>query len=370
MYLHRMGATIAVWVPLGMGLFATIGLTLAAVQWHWARRHPAPFPARLRWGAGVLTAVAALGAWDLLRQANPAPQRAEYWAVCLVGMALGATYLLWRHVRAVRMLLKQAASASSGQFIEEQVLRAHLDQLRKSIAMQDALRDMQRAHLRSQMNPHFLFNVLTGIQNLLLEGAAERASDVFRRFRVLLMQGFLSDHDRLGTLEDELDHIRNYLELEEIRLPQPIGWSVVLGQDLDPTVVACPLFLLQPLVENAIWHGLTDGSQPHPLLEIHAQWDGDDLVLSVHDNGRGLMDRPPAQPQHAAFASRGTQIVRERLGLLPVAGSLLIVPATEDGPFRRGTTSRIRLPAWRDRRPDAFRQKGNRGSGATESTGT
>jgi LytS/YehU family sensor histidine kinase len=365
-----MGTALAAWVPLGMGLFATVGLTLAAVQWHWARRHPEPFPPRLRWGAVVLTALAALGAWDLLRQSGNPPLRIGFWTVCLAGMAVGSAYLLWRHTRSVRSLLQQAASASSGQFIEEQVLRAHLDQLRKSIAMQDALRDMQRAHLRSQMNPHFLFNVLTGIQNLLLEGAAERASEVFRRFRVLLMQGFLSDHDRLGTLEDELDHIRNYLELEEIRLPQPIGWSVVLGKALDPTEIACPLFLLQPLVENAIWHGLADGSQPHPLLEIHAHWDGDDLVLSVHDNGRGLMDRPPAQPQHAAFASRGTQIVRERLALLPVAGNLLIVPATEDGPFRRGTTSRIRLPAWRDKRPDAGGQKGSRGSGATDSTGT
>lgn len=362
-----MGAVISLqgwgaWMTLGMGLIATIGLTLLVSQFQLLRRYPRPFPRYLQPLTGAVLALSAVGWWDGVR--HPQPDVLRAWAWCAAGaiLLLGTVFVLVQHARAVKFLFRRTAHASSGNFIEEQVLRTHLDQLRKSIAMQDALRDMQRAHLRAQMNPHFLFNVLAGIQNLLLEGSHERASDVFRKFRVLLMQGFLTPHDRMGSLEDEIDHIRQYLELEEIRLPQPIGWSVVLQDGLDPTTVACPLFLLQPLVENAIWHGLTDGTQPHPLLEIHARWEGNDLVLEVHDNGRGLQDRPPAQPKHAAFASRGTQIVRERLALLNMPGSLHIVPAQRGGPFPRGTTSRLRLPFWRGEEVPVRKQGGARGT--------
>ena len=357
------------WMTLVMGLIATIGLTLLVAQFQLRRRHPFPFPRFLTPATWALLALSVLGWWDGVRHPLPTTARAWVWGIGAVVLLVGAGLVLIQHARAVRNFMRHTAQASSGNFIEEQVLRTHLDQLRKSIAMQDALRDMQRAHLRAQMNPHFLFNILAGIQNLLLDGSHERASDVFRKFRVLLMQGFLTPHDRLGSLEDEIDHIRHYLELEEIRLPQTIGWSVVLQDGLDPTQVACPLFLLQPLVENAIWHGLTDGSQPHPLIEIHARWERDDLVLEVHDNGRGLQDKPPAQPRHAAYASRGTQIVRERLALLQAPGALHIVPAQRGGPFQRGTTSRLRLPLWRFEEVPTRPQDGASGASGARSPG-
>ena len=164
------------------------------------------------------------------------------------------------------------------QLIQKQLLMQSVSQAQQNVLLKEQVRETKRRHLKSQMNPHFIFNVLTGIQNLLQNGESEKAGTVFSRFRRLLMLGFMSQDRVLGPLAQEMDHVNQYLELERTRLSESIQFQWNIASDVLPAVIPCPLFILQPLVENAIWHGLSGTGVDQPTLTI--QFTGKNKISS------------------------------------------------------------------------------------------
>lgn len=229
------------------------------------------------------------------------------------------------------------------QLIQKQLLMQSVSQAQQNLLLKEQVRETKRRHLKSQMNPHFIFNVLTGIQNLLQEGNSQKAGTVFSRFRRLLMLGFMSQDRVLGSLAQEMDHVEQYLELEQTRLSASIQFQWKLAPDVVPSVIPCPLFILQPLVENAIWHGLSGTGIEQPTLEINIHWKDQDLVIAVCDNGRGMRTSEEKSREHK---SRGTAIVKERLALLRHRGQLEILDCPANHPFERGVMARMTLPLW------------------------
>lgn len=227
--------------------------------------------------------------------------------------------------------------------IEEQLLVQNLSQSQQNLALKEKVIESKRKHLKSQMNPHFIFNVLTGIQHLLQNAESERAGQVFSQFRKLLMLGFMSQEKILGPLSQEIEHVEQYIELERIRISKPFTFSWDIESDVVPEITPCPLFILQPLVENAIWHGLSKESMPEPELRLRVYWDNEDLIISVHDNGPGLRNKGESEQKHV---SRGTSIIRERLALLRHRGRLTISECPNDHPFPTGVASKLQLPLW------------------------
>ena len=261
----------------------------------------------------------------------------------------------WGWHTGIRRYRAKPLRSEARDFAEEQLLERSLAQLHRNEDLFERQRELRIRNVRAQMNPQFLFNVLTGIQHLLMENRVEQAGTVFRKFREHLVHG-LREHERMsGTLAEEIEHVRAYLELEELRLHRPFAWSVTLGPDIDAAATSCPLFVLQPLVENALWHGISGLTDRRGEVAISIRWLGDDLLLQVHDNGKGL------QPSTRG-KSRGTSMLRERLALLESAASLTLGPPTADSPYPTGTSAVVRLPGWRAL-PAV--QKGNRGSGPT-----
>lgn len=236
-----------------------------------------------------------------------------------------------------------ATSNTREQLIEKQLLMQSVSQSQQNLLLKEKVRDSKRKHLKSQMNPHFIFNVLTGIQNLLQNAESQKAGLVFSRFRRLLMLGFMSQDRILGPLEQEMEHVEQYLELESLRLNSPVKFSWDISPDVVPSLVPCPLFILQPLVENAIWHGLNGEPTDAPQLRISVRWMNEDLVIAVCDNGRGLNQKTEGKKAHK---SRGTAIVRERLALLRHRGDLQILELPSDHPFDQGVMSKLTLPLW------------------------
>lgn len=320
---------------------ASGGTVLWTLQWHHAKRLPKPFPLWLRFLTGG-HAVFALGNWLWSWTLDPSWMERAPWMI--VASAGALSIILPAHRQGIRRIVSQTIPTTDGRFIEEIILSQSLAQIQKNKALQDTLRKAKREHLRTQMNPHFLFNVLTGIQHLIMQGDSERASELFQRFRHLLMQGFLSSENSMGTLEQELDHVESYLNLESIRVSNAIGWDLDIAADVDPGLTPCPLFIIQPLVENAIWHGLEGGRVPDPKIRIAVRWDfAGDLIIQVSDNGKGLTSKSAIEKPHQ---SRGTGIIRERLRLLNQGGRLIIedrLPA----PMLRGVTSTLRLSDWK-----------------------
>lgn len=241
-----------------------------------------------------------------------------------------------------------------------QMLQEGIAVVQENLEIQEAIRASKRRSLRTQMNPHFLFNVLTGIQHLLILDEREKALDVFCQFQRLLIEDLKSKNRVVGPLGDEIQHVREYLNLESHRLTVPIQWEIQLGENLNPTSTPCPLFILQPLVENAIWHGLRGGQTPNAQLHIQVKWNANDLILVVSDSGMGWTPESRKKPEDSPFDEekqamrrdpkfdpRGLAILTERLQLFRHPGELKLEETPDGHPYPTGLTAQIKLPLWR-----------------------
>lgn len=169
--------------------------------------------------------------------------------------------------------------------------RESRDRQMHAVELEGLLQKSQLDALRSQLNPHFLFNALHSMAEL-VHANPKLAEQLLVRLGELLRQVLQSSNRQEVTLGEELEFIRGYLEIEQMRL----GERLRVDWDVDPSLasVRVPSLVLQPLVENSIQHGIAAASGPG-TLGIAASRDGEYLRLEVRDNGpgpRGAAERP------------------------------------------------------------------------------
>ena len=186
--------------------------------------------------------------------------------------------------------------------------------------------------LRMQMQPHFLFNSLNAISVVVRDRDTATALRILEQLSEMLRRVMRSDRPREVTLADELDFVRQFLGIEQMRFSdrlQPVF-------DIDPALLSAlvPEFLLQPLVENALRHGLAKRVTA-TLLRIEARREGDELVLRVVDDGPGP-DGTAAEPGEGV----GLGNTRERLATLYGERARLELVRTSEG----GAAATVRLP--------------------------
>ncbi len=181
--------------------------------------------------------------------------------------------------------------------------------------------ELQTRILRSQMNPHFIFNALNSINAYVQHNDADGASSYLTKF-ARVMRGVLENsRHREVTLQEDLDTLRGYMELERRRMDNKFDFTIDVDAAIDPQQVMVPPLVVQPLVENAIWHGIADKEgRGHIALKVERQ--GDQLVWCIEDDGvgRGAAKTPQGDPAGQVNAmkktSLGTAITRSRLELL------------------------------------------------------
>lgn len=151
--------------------------------------------------------------------------------------------------------------------------------------------------LRSQMNPHFIFNSLNSIQKYIWENKQENASEYLTKFARLMRSVLENSGSKMVTLESELTALKLYVELEHRRSNNKFDYQVNVSDCLDITAILVPPLILQPYVENAIWHGLLP-KEERGNLSIHILPDTDDyLQCIIEDNGVGRQARGKAKLQ-------------------------------------------------------------------------
>jgi two-component system, LytTR family, sensor kinase len=176
--------------------------------------------------------------------------------------------------------------------------------------------------LRMQLNPHFLFNSLNAITVLVRDSETAAASRMLELLSELLRQVLRAEPGHETTVSDELAFIGRYLEIEKVRFSDRLRPRI----EVDPAVASAgvPRFILQPLVENALRHGIARRSDAG-LLEVTARREGNELVLRVRDDGPGLRDS-------SAIPGVGLLNTRSRLAALyGDRGSLDIAGAAGGG---------------------------------------
>jgi len=185
--------------------------------------------------------------------------------------------------------------------------------------------------LRMQLHPHFLFNSLNAIGVLARDHDTAGASRMVELLSDVLRQVLTAGQVQETSLADELGVIRNYLAIEQIRFADRL--RVAIDVDIDLLTALVPAFVLQPIVENAMRHGLARRSDAG-VVAIAARRDGSDLVLTVADDGPGPADASADTP------GVGLANTRARLATLYGNRGTVTLAARREG----GTVATLRLP--------------------------
>lgn len=201
--------------------------------------------------------------------------------------------------------------------------------------------------LRAQINPHFFSNSLNAIESLVNLDQRKAASKYLIHFSRLTRRVLNSSMAPTTSLAGELETTKHFLALEQLRFKDKLQYEIDLADDIDPASVEVPALLLQPFLENAIWHGIKPKTSPG-MLQVAVQRDGNELLLSVEDNGIGraaaqeLKDKSQLN-EHGERKSVGLKITRERLRRSG-GGKLAIEDLYDENGQAAGTRVLIRLP--------------------------
>ncbi|HAA20773.1 MAG TPA: hypothetical protein DCR93_22075 [Cytophagales bacterium] len=201
--------------------------------------------------------------------------------------------------------------------------------------------------LKAQMNPHFIFNALGSIQKYILKNDPEQANEYLNKYSRLMRQILDQSGRSLITLSEEVQTIQNYIDLEQLRLSHKFSYQIQVSPMLKPERVRIPSMVIQPYIENAIWHGLSPLERAGQLLVSFVPQD-DTLVISVEDNGVGRAMAAMAKTRKDA--SKGSKITQDRLDRLSqttyqnMKTSLVIEDLKHAEGHARGTRVVIRVP--------------------------
>ncbi len=194
------------------------------------------------------------------------------------------------------------------------------------------LADARLGALRMQFQPHFLLNSLNAVSVIVRDRDTVTATRILDHLGAMLRRVMRSDRPPEVPLSEELEFVRQYLAVEEIRFPDRLRPAFDVDESLMDALV--PEFILQPLVENAIRHGLSRRMEA-TLLRIQARRENESVILSVTDDGPG-----PSSAIESSGAGVGLTNTRERLRTMYGNAANLTLASTPRG----GAVAEIRLP--------------------------
>ena len=176
--------------------------------------------------------------------------------------------------------------------------------------------ELESRALRAQMNPHFLFNSLNSVKSLISQGESYKATQYLTRFGQLIRQVLANSEQHVIRLQEELEALRLYLEIEQLRF-QNFEYSIDVASDVDVDFIEVPPLILQPYVENAIWHGLMHKPNGERTVDISVIRDEHKLILTVEDNGIGRVEASKISMRgNARKGGMGMRVTGDRLKLL------------------------------------------------------
>jgi tetratricopeptide (TPR) repeat protein len=175
---------------------------------------------------------------------------------------------------------------------------------------------LQQKLLRSQMNPHFIFNSLASIQNSIINDEPAKASKYLSRFSRLVRNILDSTVEEFVLLEDEITTIENYLALQKFRFPDKFDYTIEVDESLDVASYSLPPMLAQPFIENAIEHGMKNRLSKGQIV-IRFNNHRNRLVLEIEDDGIGRQKaRELTKNNLQNHKSLATQITLDRIKTL------------------------------------------------------
>ncbi len=175
--------------------------------------------------------------------------------------------------------------------------------------------DLELKALRAQMNPHFMFNSMNSIKSLMQKGKDEKAVIYLTKFSKLLRGILNASNQTMHSLEEEMDICKLYLEIESLRFEDKFSVSLDIDPNIDMSFLNLPSLLLQPYLENALWHGLLH-KQGERDLNVSVSKKGKYVKIIIKDNGVGREEASKAKLKKTnKHKSMGMQIGLDRIEL-------------------------------------------------------
>ena len=194
--------------------------------------------------------------------------------------------------------------------------KALINSLREKATMQHEMLELEAKALRSQMDPHFIFNCMNSIKSLIQQKEEDKAINYLTTFSKLLRTILQNSDKREITLFDEIETCRLYTQLESLRFGNKFSYSFNIDPEIDLKSIQVPALILQPFIENAIWHGIMP-KEEGGYIKVAIEKNDDAICCIIDDNGigRDLSLKSKFKHQPSTHQSKGVKLTQSRLDL-------------------------------------------------------
>jgi len=209
--------------------------------------------------------------------------------------------------------------------------------------------EIEMRALRAQMNPHFIFNSLNSINKYILKSDHTNASRYLTRFAKLIRLILDNSNSKEVALSDELEALRLYIEMESLRFTNKFEYEIIVNENVSADTLQVPPLIIQPYVENAIWHGLLHREAGGRLLVAISTTNDNMLQCVVEDNGIGRARAKELKSKSATNnKSLGMKLTEERINMLnqytSLDASIRIIDLENDAGEAAGTKVILTIP--------------------------
>lgn len=225
---------------------------------------------------------------------------------------------------------------------------SRMKQLKKEHSLRNDLEWYRQQALAKQMEPHFVFNTLNSIQSYIIRNDRLSSTQYLSKFARLMRIILTSSQKQAVPLSDEISAITLYLELEALRFQRRFDFNINVDSSVDSSACFIPAFLIQPFVENAIWHGII-GLKDGGRIDLSFTKNGNHITCVVEDNGIGRVKSAESRKaEKTKRESFGIALVESRLNLLnnlyDIDMKVKIIDLYNDNNLPAGTRVTIDLP--------------------------
>jgi len=257
-------------------------------------------------------------------------------------------YFTEDHVKALTTI----AAICSNKIAEAKAEEAAKQSGMQLLEIKKLLAESQLMALRAQMNPHFVFNCLNSIQECIVTQKYGEASLYLNKFSKLFRSVLNNSGRVLITLQEEIEVLDLYLALEYMRFEKSFRFTIHIEEDMETDEILVPAMLLQPYVENALWHGLMHKTGDRQLYIGFKKLNDDVFECEIDDNGIGrkkALELKEQQSKTKRHVSKGMSISKDRIDILQKQGqhaSLHIIDKYDDNGEATGTKVIIQLSTY------------------------
>jgi sensor histidine kinase YesM/streptogramin lyase len=221
------------------------------------------------------------------------------------------------------------------------VTKQQKDKDQQRLLLKNKILMLEQQALQAMMNPHFVFNVMNSIQHYINTKNTSSANRILTGFARLIRKNLDICTKSFISLEEEMEYLTLYLSLEKMRFGEKFNYTFSISEDIDQDETMIPSMILQPYIENAIWHGLMPKEEGGNLAIVIRHHSADALLIQITDDGVGIDNSLRIKDQK--HNSKGMSLTQERVNLInQIESDPIQISIIQNG--NSGTTISIVIP--------------------------